>query len=109
MVENERITVNYVVKNCNDGKVVHAVATEYYRKNKLISETAKSISFQTTLECILKSAFRKHAVKSSGLKTTSAVKSSQDLICEHLRLETGPRLFEPEPERETQILGQILN
>ena len=55
---------------------------------------------KNTRECILKSAFRKHAVKSSGLKTTSAVKSSQDFICERLRLETGARLFEPEPEKK---------
>ena len=139
IVDNVRIMVNYVVQNCmNDGKVVHAVATEYYKQKKLIPETAKSISFQTchlcgrtakefqthfhsakptiealrplgfaplhcaknSRECLLKSAFRKHAVKSTGQKDTASVKSSQDVICERLRLETGARLFEPEPEKK---------
>ena len=137
-VDNVNLTVNFVVENCmNDGKVVHAVSTQYYKRQKLIPETAKSISFQAchlcgrtskdfkhfhvqratiealrplgfaplhcaknSRECILKSAFRKHAAKSCGQKDMKSVKKSQDLICERLRLATGARLFEPEPEKK---------
>ena len=139
VVNNVTITVNYSVQNCmNDGKVIHAVATQFYKTNKLISETSKSLSFQTchlcgrnmkefqthfhiqkatfaglrplgfaplhcaknSRECLLKAAFRKHSEKSTGNRDTASVKASQDLICEKVRLETGARLFEPEPEKK---------
>ena len=51
-VNDVNITVNFVVKNCmNDGKVVHAVATKYYKSEKLIPESAKSISFHACHLC----------------------------------------------------------
>ena len=138
-IENVVLNVNFLVKNCmNDGKVIYAVSTEFYKKEKLIPQNAKSISFQTchlcgrtqkefaphfhekkesfselkqlgfapmhcaknSRECILKSAFRKHSVKSFGSKDAKSVKISQDIICERLRLATGARLFEPEPAKK---------
>ena len=138
-VNNVNLTVNFVVLNCmNDGKVVHAVSTQYYKRENLIPETAKSISFQTchlcgrttkdfqthfhikkstiealrplgfapmhcaknSRECLLISAFRKHSMKSCGQKDMKSVKRSQDIICERLRLATGARLYEPEPEKK---------
>ena len=44
-IDNVVLKVNFLVKNCmNDGKVIHAVATEFYKKEKLIPQNAKSIS-----------------------------------------------------------------
>ena len=138
-LDGVKIKVNFVVLNCmNDGKVIHAVSTQHYKRNKLISETAKSISFQVchlcngstkdfqthfdapkatiealkplgfaplhcaknSRECLLKSAFRKRAMKNHRQKDMKTVKESQDIICERLRLATGARLFEPEPEKK---------
>ena len=51
-------------------------------------------------ECLLNSAFRKSAIKSFGMKNKTTVKEAQNIMCEKLRLETGARLFEPEPAKK---------
>ena len=51
-IDNVVLKVNFMVKNCmNDGKVVHALATEHFKKEKLIPIDAKSLSFHTCHIC----------------------------------------------------------
>ena len=51
----------------------------------------------------MKSAFRKSAVTKHGKKDAATVKAAQTVICEKIRLATGARLFEPEPEKKATV------
>ena len=51
-VDGVKILVNFEVLNCmNDGKVLHAVATQHYKREKMIPEASKSLSFQVCHLC----------------------------------------------------------
>ena len=64
---------------------------------------------KNSCECLLNSAFRKSAIKSFGTKNKTTLKEAQNIMCEKLRLETGARLFEPEPaKKDNSNTGQNL-
>ena len=135
MLDDVEVDVSFKVHNVmNDGKVLNAVSSKYYKEKGIVGSEAKSLSTQSchlcglntsnftqnfsckkamkdlmslgfapmhaaknSRECILRSAFRKHAVKNYGNKKSDNVRKSQLLICEELRKATGGRFFEPEP------------
>lgn len=77
-----------------------------FQNTKPTHKALKSLGFaplhvsKNSRECLVKSAFRKHAMKNTGKKDKNSLKESQEVICEKLREVTGARLFEPEPAKK---------
>ena len=78
----------------------------HFKNSKPTIEALKQLGFaplhagKNSRECLLKSAFRKKAIKTTGRKDNASLKAAQESICNQLRDALGVRLFEPEPAKK---------
>ena len=78
----------------------------HFHSSKQTFEALKPLGFaplhagKNSRECLVKSAFRKKAMKTTGKKDKATLKAAEEIICEKLREAIGVRLFEPEPAKK---------